>query len=90
MPPRAVDPGRTAWFIDIRPAADPEGAGFRRRLVLAADERAALRQVLGELERPQADAELLIDGQEEVFARSELTTTGSEHQARAGGKLSLD
>ncbi|MEH6664123.1 MAG: hypothetical protein V7678_04680 [Brevundimonas sp.] len=83
---RDDDSGRKAWLVDIRPAADPEGPGSRRRLVLAPDERAALRHVLAEMERPDAEAELLIDGQEEVFARSELTAAGPEHHATAGGK----
>lgn len=54
--------------------------------MLAASEAAALRQVLEELERPAEDPELLIDGQEEVFARSELTAAGPEHLAAAGGE----
>ena len=79
---------RKAWRVEIAPADDPEGPGLRRRRDLAVDEQTALRQILGELERSDDDEELLIDGQEEVFARSELVASGPEHHAKAGGKQS--
>lgn len=67
------------WRIEIRLG---EGhAPLRSVLVEADTEVDALRQVLEEAERDHVAAEeLLLDGQEEVFSRTEVRDGHVEHQ----------
>lgn len=70
------------WRIEIRLG---EGHAPLRSLLVEADtEVDALRQVLAEAERDRVAAEeLLLDGQEEVFSRTEVRDGQTEHQAKA-------
>ncbi|MFN3352962.1 MAG: hypothetical protein ACK4Z5_05075 [Brevundimonas sp.] len=76
------------WLIETRLGDHPEATPLRRRRVSAEDEAEALRIVAEEaqadVDRAAAD-ELLIDGQEEVFARAEFDTR-PEHHVSAGGE----
>lgn len=70
------------WRIEIR--LGDGHAPLRSVLVEADTEVDALRQVLAEAERDHVAAEeLLLDGQEEVFSRTEVLDGHVEHQARA-------
>lgn len=71
------------WRIEVRLG---EGhAPLRSVLVDADTEVEALRQVLAEAERDYVAAEeLLIDGQEEVFSRTEVQDGAVEHKGQAG------
>ncbi len=70
------------WRIEIR--LGDGHAPLRSVLVEADTEVDALRQVLAEAERDHVAAEeLLLDGQEEVFSRTEVLDGHVEHQAQA-------
>ena len=70
------------WRIEIR--LGDGHAPLRTVLVEADTEVDALRQVLAEAERDHVAAEeLLLDGQEEVFSRTEVLDGHVEHQAQA-------
>ncbi|PLR20607.1 hypothetical protein SGCZBJ_21660 [Caulobacter zeae] len=70
------------WRIEIR--LGDGHAPLRSVLVEADTEVDALRQVLAEAERDHVAAEeLLLDGQEEVFSRTEVQDGHVEHQAQA-------
>lgn len=63
----------TLWHIDVRLGDAPLEAPLRRMTVDAPTEVEALRIVLAKAEQDQADFnELLQDGQEEVFSRTEV------------------
>ncbi|MEH0195260.1 hypothetical protein V7S57_05935 [Caulobacter sp. CCNWLY153] len=69
------------WRIEIR--LGDGHAPLRSVLVEADTEVDALRQVLAEAERDHVAAEeLLLDGQEEVFSRTEVQDGHVEHQAQ--------
>ena len=71
----------TLWRIDVRLGDAPVEAPLRSAVVEADTEVDALRQVLAQAERDRADAEeLLQDGQEEVFSRTEVRGGKTEHQ----------
>lgn len=70
------------WRIEIR--LGDGHAPLRSVLVEADTEVDALRQVLAEAERDHVAAEeLLLDGQEEVFSRTEVLDGHVEHQSQA-------
>ena len=72
----------TAWRIDIRLGHAGDSAPLRTAVIEADTEVDALRQVLAEAERDSlAASELLQDGQEEVFSRTEVLDGLVEHQA---------
>jgi len=63
----------TLWHIDVRLGDAPAHAPLRRMTVEAQTEVDALRLVLAQAEQDQSDfEELLQDGQEEVFSRTEV------------------
>lgn len=63
----------THWRIDVRLGDAPPQAPLRSIVVEADTEVDALRQVLAQAERDRDDfEELLQDGQEEVFSRTEV------------------
>ena len=63
----------TRWRIDVRLGDAPPEAPLRSMVVEADTEVDALRIVLAQAERDRDDfEELLQDGQEEVFSRTEV------------------
>ncbi len=75
----------TRWLIETRLGDDPTSPPLRRRWIVARSEADALRLAAAEAkaEAAQAPDQLLIDGQEEVFARAEFETA-PEHHAGEG------
>ena len=72
----------TAWRIDIRLGHAGDSAPLRSAIIEADTEVEALRQVLTEAEHDSlAAGELLQDGQEEVFSRTEVRDGHAEHLA---------
>jgi hypothetical protein len=73
----------TTWTIAVKIGASAAGAPIHE-LTLEADTASdALRQAAGLVAAQEAAAaELLVDGQEEVFSRAEVETGLVEHQAR--------
>ncbi|HEV7352162.1 MAG TPA: hypothetical protein VGN74_03430 [Brevundimonas sp.] len=72
----------TRWLIDVRLGVDPRSAPLRRRIVQAATEAEALRRLAEDVAcgSPHlANDQLLIDGQEEVFARAEIEQRLEHH-----------
>ncbi len=70
----------TLWRIDVRLGDAPPHAPLRSVVVEASTEVEALRIVLAQAEQDRDDAqELLQDGQEEVFSRTEVEGR-TEHQ----------
>ena len=68
------------WRIDVRLGDAPPEAPLRSMVVEAPTEVDALRIVLAQAERDRDDfEELLQDGQEEVFSRTEVEGR-TEHQ----------
>jgi hypothetical protein len=73
----------TRWRIDVRLGDAPPEAPLRSVVVEAPTEVDALRIVLAQAEQDRSDAEeLLQDGQEEVFSRTEVREGHTEHQGR--------
>jgi hypothetical protein len=73
----------TTWTIAVKLGATPGGAPIHEITVEASDALSALRRVAAMVAvQNAADAELLIDGQEEVFSRAEVEAGLEEHQAR--------
>lgn len=73
----------TTWTIAVKLGASPEAAPIHELTVEAPDAPSALRRVAAMVAvQNAADAELLIDGQEEVFSRAEVEAGLEEHQAR--------
>jgi len=71
----------TRWRIDVRLGDAPPEAPLRSVVVEADTEVDALRIVLAQAEQDKADAEeLLQDGQEEVFSRTEVLDGHIEHK----------
>ena len=71
----------TRWRIDVRLGDAPPEAPLRSVVVEAPTEVDALRIVLAQAERDRDDfEELLQDGQEEVFSRTEVLEGHVEHQ----------
>ena len=71
----------TRWRIDVRLGDAPPEAPLRSVVVEAPTEVDALRIVLAQAEQDRDDAEeLLQDGQEEVFSRTEVRDGLTEHQ----------
>ena len=71
----------TRWRIDVRLGDAPPEAPLRSVVVEAPTEVDALRLVLAQAERDRDDfEELLQDGQEEVFSRTEVLEGHVEHQ----------
>ena len=71
----------TLWHIDVRLGDAPPQSALRRMTVEAPTEVDALRLVLAQAERDRDDfEELLQDGQEEVFSRTEVREGHVEHQ----------
>jgi hypothetical protein len=69
------------WRIDVRLGDAPPEAPLRSVVVEAPTEVDALRIVLAQAERDRDDfEELLQDGQEEVFSRTEVQEGHVEHQ----------
>jgi hypothetical protein len=72
----------TRWRIDVRLGDAPPEAPLRSAVVEADTEVDALRIVLAQAERDRDDfEELLQDGQEEVFSRTEVLEGHVEHKA---------
>jgi len=72
----------TTWTIAVKIGASPAGAPIHEITVEAPDVSTALRRVAAMIAVQEAsDAELLIDGQEEVFSRAEVEAGLEEHQA---------
>lgn len=71
----------TRWLIETRLGDDPHSPPLRRRWIVAASEADALNlaaaEAAGETGLPLD--QLLIDGQEEVFARAEFDTAPEHH-----------
>jgi hypothetical protein len=73
----------TTWTIAVKLGASPDSAPIHEITVEAPDAPTALRRVADMVAvQNAADAELLIDGQEEVFSRAEVEAGLEEHQAR--------
>ncbi|MET3663689.1 hypothetical protein [Caulobacter sp. 1776] len=73
----------TTWTIAVKIGASPDSAPIHEITVQAPDAPAALRRVAAMIAvQDAADAELLIDGQEEVFSRAEVEAGLEEHQAQ--------
>lgn len=73
----------THWRIDVRLGDASPHDPLRSVVVEARTEVEALRIVLAQAEKDQADsAELLQDGQEEVFSRAEVEDGRVEHKAQ--------
>ena len=73
----------TTWTIAVKLGASPASAPIHEITVEAPDAPSALRRVASMVAvQNAADAELLIDGQEEVFSRAEVEAGVEEHQAR--------
>jgi hypothetical protein len=71
----------TRWRIDVRLGDAPPEAPLRSVVVEAPTEVDALRIVLAQAERDRDDfEELLQDGQEEVFSRTEVLEGHIEHK----------
>jgi hypothetical protein len=71
----------TRWRIDVRLGDAPPQAPLRSVVVEAQTEVEALQIVLAQAEQDKADAEeLLQDGQEEVFSRTEVLQGHIEHK----------
>jgi hypothetical protein len=71
----------TRWRIDVRLGDAPPEAPLRSVVVEAQTEVDALRIVLAQAEQDRSDAEeLLQDGQEEVFSRTEVRDGHIEHR----------
>ena len=71
----------TRWRIDVRLGDAPPEAPLRSVVVEAQTEVEALRIVLAQAERDRDDfEELLQDGQEEVFSRTEVLEGHIEHK----------
>jgi hypothetical protein len=71
----------TRWRIDVRLGDAPPEAPLRSVVVEAQTEVDALRIVLAQAERDRDDfEELLQDGQEEVFSRTEVLEGHIEHK----------
>jgi hypothetical protein len=71
----------TRWRIDVRLGDAPPEAPLRSVVVEAQTEVDALRIVLAQAERDRDDfEELLQDGQEEVFSRTEVLEGHIEHR----------
>lgn len=71
----------TRWRIDVRLGDAPPEAPLRSMVVEAPTEVDALRLVLAQAERDRDDfEELLQDGQEEVFSRTEVLEGHIEHK----------
>ncbi len=73
----------TTWTIAVMIGASPDGAPIHEITVEAPDAPTALRRVAAMVAVQEAsDAQLLQDGQEEVFSRAEVEAGLEEHQAR--------
>lgn len=73
----------TPWTIAVMIGASPDGAPIRQVTVEAPTASAALRRVADMVAvQEAADAQLLVDGQEEVFSRAEVEGGLEEHQAK--------
>lgn len=73
----------TTWTIAVNIGASPDGAPIHQITVEAPDAPSALRRVAAMVSvESAADADLLIDGQEEVFSRAEVEAGLEEHQAQ--------
>jgi hypothetical protein len=73
----------TRWRIDVRLGDAPPEAPLRSVVVEAPTEVDALRIVLAQAEQDRSDAEeLLQDGQEEVFSRTEVLEGHVEHKGQ--------
>ena len=71
----------TRWRIDVRLGDAPPEAPLRSVVVEAPTEVEALRLVLAQAEQDRDDfEELLQDGQEEVFSRTEVLEGRTEHR----------
>lgn len=72
----------TTWTIAVKIGASPDGKPIHEITVEAPDAPAALRRVAAMVAVQEAsDAQLLLDGQEEVFSRAEVEAGLEEHQA---------
>ncbi len=72
----------TTWTIAVKIGASPDSAPIHEITVQAPDAPTALRRVAAMVAVQEAsDAELLVDGQEEVFSRAEVEAGLEEHQA---------
>jgi hypothetical protein len=72
----------THWRIEIRLGDGPGQTPLRSMVVEAQTEVEALRLVLAQAEQDRDDfEELLQDGQEEVFSRTEVLDGHVEHKA---------
>ena len=73
----------TLWHIDVRLGDAPAHAPLRSMTVEAPTEVEALRLVLAKAEQDRDDfEELLQDGQEEVFSRTEVLEGRVEHKGQ--------
>jgi hypothetical protein len=73
----------TTWTVTVNIGASPDGAPIHQITVEAPDAPSALRRVAAMVAvQHAADAELLVDGQEEVFSRAEVEAGLEEHQAQ--------
>lgn len=73
----------TTWTIAVKLGASPEGLPIHEITVEAPDASTALRRVAAMVAVEEAAAaDLLQDGQEEVFSRAEVEAGLGEHQAR--------
>ena len=71
----------TQWRIDVRLGDAPSQAPLRSMVVQAGTEVEALRLVLAKAEQDRDDfEELLQDGQEEVFSRTEVLDGHVKHK----------
>lgn len=73
----------TTWTIAVKIGASAAGASIHELTLEADTAPGALRQAAAIIaDQEAADADLLVDGQEEVFSRAEVETGLVEHQAR--------
>lgn len=73
----------TTWTIAVKLGASADSAPIYEITVEAPDAPTALRRVAAMVAVEEAAAaELLVDGQEEVFSRAEVEAGLEEHQAQ--------
>lgn len=80
----------TTWTVEIRLGERPEATPVRRITVRADTELEALQAAARQMQDQPDGVEMLVDGQEEVFARAEVETGGPEHQAHSGDHSAPD
>lgn len=80
----------TTWTVEIRLGERPEATPVRRLKVRADTALEALQAAARQMQDQPCGSELLVDGQEEVFARAEMEAGAPEHQEHSGDHAGPD